>query len=160
MVSVEVGAATFGDLKASQPSRPKPLAQAVPEPFEGLLFLVGPCEDEPWQRVAEAVSPATELDPIPLMRPLLEVQHDFESVEGCRRRANPGPPVPAASPTKRPEHPAGQPVPHALAAWHERHGGVRKPEAIQRVIREREASPNPQAAVRGVLIVERGLCKE
>ena len=77
------------------------------------------------------------------MRPLLEVQHDLESVEGRRRRANPGPPVPAAGPTKRPEHPADQPVP-LPGGVHERHGGVRKPEAIQRVIREREASPDPR----------------
>ena len=39
-------------------------AEQVSELLELRLLPLGPVEDEPWERVAERIAPATELDPV------------------------------------------------------------------------------------------------
>ena len=81
MVGAHVGTTTSLDRQVPEFRGLKSLAEQVSELLELRLLPFGPVEDEPWERIAEWIAPATELDPVRWVGSLLEVQDDPERVE-------------------------------------------------------------------------------
>jgi len=81
MVCIHVGAAALGREQTPELRRLKPLPEQVPKAVQRRLFLFGPLEEKPRQRIAKSVAPAAKLHSIPWMGPLFEIQDDLERIE-------------------------------------------------------------------------------
>ena len=159
---VQVRSLALRVFQASEPRGAEPFREQLAQAIELGLLPLAPGEEQVRQRIAEAVAPLRQLDPVRPVRSLLEIQHDAERIERVRGRAHARPPIAIGfrCARERPQrihraaqHPAtASGVPRARD---QRHGGVRECEAAPGVVGGRQSAADHGAVGAQVPVVER-----